>query len=295
DPQICLMAATLGAQINDPLERIQAVVGYLQSHHKYSLHTKRGAGDPVSSFLLEGRAAHCEYFASAAAILLRCMNVPTRYVIGYYAHESDGDDLTTVRLRDAHAWAESWIDGQGWTTVEATPASGIPNETTKLSTTQKWREQLQNRVMSLRHWLTGLVARLQTNSRVFLWFTGVFFLLIPTVFFWWKRRSSSTQLRPYQTPDVELAVLIARFEKRMKRRGVVCSASQMWREQLQPLEERERVSALQFLDCYGRARFGAAKNCAAVDEAWRLLQTLETSANCSTNRDINEPRTKSAD
>ncbi len=106
DPQIRLMAASLGAQIDDPRERIEAVVGYLQSHHKYSLHAERGAGDPVSSFLLEGRAAHCEYFASAATILLRCMNVPTRYVIGYYAHESDGAHLTTVRLRDAHAWAE---------------------------------------------------------------------------------------------------------------------------------------------------------------------------------------------
>ncbi len=275
DPQIRRMAATLGAQIDDPRERIEAVVSYLRSHHKYSLHAERGAGDPVSSFLLEGRAAHCEYFASAAAILLRCMNVPTRYVIGYYAHESDGGELTTVRLRDAHAWAESWIDGQGWTTVEATPASGIPNQTTKLSTIQKWREKWQDFVMNVRHRLIGFMARLQATSLVLQLFCGLVLLLISALLFWCKRRSSSTRSRFYQAPNAEIAVLMARFEKRMKRRGVVCSGGQTWREQLERLGERERMKALQFLDCYQSARFGLAKNRAALDEARRLLKTLE--------------------
>jgi transglutaminase-like putative cysteine protease len=80
-------------------------------------------GDPVSNFLLDKRAAHCEYFASAAAVLLRCVGVPSRYVVGYYAHESDGDGLI-VRQRDAHAWTECYIDGVGWVAVDATPAMG---------------------------------------------------------------------------------------------------------------------------------------------------------------------------
>ena len=104
-----------------------AIQNYLVTHHSYSLSVEMGPGDPINEFLLnEGRAAHCQYFASAAVILLRCMGIPARYVSGFYAHEPTGDGLV-VRQRDAHAWAECWIDGLGWMTVEATPASGLPD------------------------------------------------------------------------------------------------------------------------------------------------------------------------
>src|SRR5205085_10259558 len=54
--------------------------------------------------------------------------IPTRYVTGFYAHETDGPGSYVVRDQDAHAWAESWVDGVGWVTVDATPASGLPAE-----------------------------------------------------------------------------------------------------------------------------------------------------------------------
>ena len=60
--------------------------------------------------------------ARDARVLLRCVGVPARYVVGYYAHESAEPGVTVVRQQDAHAWTEAWIEGVGWYTIE--PTSG---------------------------------------------------------------------------------------------------------------------------------------------------------------------------
>ena len=125
-PAVRELARRIGGQLSTPQQRVQAVVEYLRNNHEYSTSINAGTGDPVANFLLDRKAAHCEYFASAAVLLLRCLDVPSRYVTGYLAHESAGPDKMVVRGRDAHAWAESWIEGLGWVTVEATPPSGLP-------------------------------------------------------------------------------------------------------------------------------------------------------------------------
>ena len=67
-------------------------------------------------------------FGSAVVVMSRAAGVPARFVTGDYAHERSGKNELTVRQRDAHAWAECWIDGTGWITVDATPASGLPDQ-----------------------------------------------------------------------------------------------------------------------------------------------------------------------
>ena len=68
------------------------------------------------------KAGHCEYFASAIAVMLRTVGVPTRSVNGFYGGEwnSYGHYLA-VRQGDAHSWVEVWIDGAGWVTFDPTP------------------------------------------------------------------------------------------------------------------------------------------------------------------------------
>ncbi len=270
DARVRLIAAHMGSDQN-PRERIEAVIQYLQAHHRYSLKTTRGEGDPLNSFLLENKAAHCEYFASAAAILLRCMNVPTRYVIGYYAHESDGD-LTTVRLRDAHAWAESWIEGVGWVTVEATPASGIPHENASLSWSQKLRESLQDCLMSARHWLVHFVLQTRLNQAAPL-LIGLFCAILAARF-WWKKCQSSTRNRFYTKPNAELARLMKRFVSAMKRRGLKCPPQQTWREYL-PAQPQTGDAQL-FLDLYEEARFGGANSTDALRDLQYKLQSMRS-------------------
>ncbi|CAK0771202.1 protein-glutamine gamma-glutamyltransferase [Gammaproteobacteria bacterium] len=77
------------------------------------------AGTPLARFLLDNRAGHCEYFASATVLLLRQVGIPARYVVGYSVHESEGR-LRIVRARHAHAWAAAYVNGV-WQDVDNTP------------------------------------------------------------------------------------------------------------------------------------------------------------------------------
>lgn len=66
--------------------------------------------DPIADFLLNKRKGHCEYFASAFAMLLRSMNIPTRIVIGF--RPSDYNELGgyfQVQQKHAHVWVEAFF------------------------------------------------------------------------------------------------------------------------------------------------------------------------------------------
>lgn len=83
---------------------------------------------PLSRFLLKERQGHCEYFATATALLLRQLGIPARYVTGFAVDEVDKDNKTfIVRQRHAHAWALVWRDG-AWHNLDTTPGSWFDEE-----------------------------------------------------------------------------------------------------------------------------------------------------------------------
>lgn len=80
--------------------------------------------DPVLYFLNESRRGYCMHYASAAALMLRSIGIPARYVSGFTADCRPGQ-IAVVPDRAAHAWVEVWIDGFGWYPVEVTPAAAF--------------------------------------------------------------------------------------------------------------------------------------------------------------------------
>ncbi|MBI3855391.1 MAG: transglutaminase domain-containing protein, partial [Planctomycetes bacterium] len=109
----------------DPAERVRRTLAYLRSNCSYSLNVGvfRSA-DPVGEFVFDKRRGYCEYFASAAALLLRMQGVPSRYVVGYSVRPSNLEGgHYVVREADAHAWVEAWIAGRGWVEIDPTPAA----------------------------------------------------------------------------------------------------------------------------------------------------------------------------
>jgi transglutaminase-like putative cysteine protease len=80
--------------------------------------------DGVEDFLFHTRRGHCEYFASAMAVMCNALDVRARLAVGYLADERD--DLTgqyVVRERDAHAWVEVFTPETDWVTFDPTPAA----------------------------------------------------------------------------------------------------------------------------------------------------------------------------
>jgi transglutaminase-like putative cysteine protease len=89
----------------------------------YSLNSPLLGRNPVDEFLFETRTGFCEHYASAFAVMMRLAGIPARIVTGYMGGwKSELGDYYLVRQSDAHAWAEVWLPGQGWTRVDPTAA-----------------------------------------------------------------------------------------------------------------------------------------------------------------------------
>lgn len=109
-------------------EKVTLVKNLLASQCVYTLHPGSCPSDqdPVLYFLLENKKGYCMHFASSAALLLRTINIPTRYTTGFVLDESDfkGGNVAAVTQAKAHAWVEVYVKGVGWVMIEATPGSG---------------------------------------------------------------------------------------------------------------------------------------------------------------------------
>jgi Transglutaminase-like superfamily len=299
DIQIALLplAQRITASARTPTEKVTAVTTYLLENHPYSLHfnpttrpnlselpLRRNSNEPmvdlmqakrydmILRFLLsEPKAgAHCEFFATGAALLLRCVGVPTRYVTGYFAHEDDGPERLLVRQRDAHAWCEAWVEGKGWVTVEATPPTGWP--AADKSAVERWRELwewLEDRWFGLLAWLAdrepGQLAGLLL----------VPFVAIALGAFWKRRRLSKPMMvaASFLLPPANLAELARRFEAALARHSGALSAAKPWSEQLTTLPEAAQPSAKTFLRLYQQARFGGQS--IAPRELEAALESME--------------------
>ncbi len=94
--------------------------------------------DPIEDFIANHPRGHCEYFATALALMLRSQGIPARVVIGYRTGEwIESAGFYQVRQLNAHTWVEvylrredlptekaevAWAHG-AWLRLDATPAA----------------------------------------------------------------------------------------------------------------------------------------------------------------------------
>jgi protein-glutamine gamma-glutamyltransferase len=125
-PEVRRLAERIVGDRALPLAKVLAVMDWLKQNKRYTTDLKRDPKvlDPLEDFLFHQPAGHCEYFASAAAILLRIAKVPTRYVNGFLGGEwNEFSKHITVRDNRAHSWIEAYLGAGGWMRVDATPVS----------------------------------------------------------------------------------------------------------------------------------------------------------------------------
>lgn len=244
DPQVSQLARRIARDGATPAEKAAKIVDYLFVTHKYSLKFVRGAQDPISDFVLGKKAAHCQYFASSATMMLRAVGIPARYVTGYYAHELAPDGTTIVRGRDAHAWTEAYLGNIGWVRLDATPPSGRADPAVSpLPPYQKRLEAMQDAFARVRAWFANL-SQIQILGIVL----GI--VALWGLERWRQHRKTARQRAIGPVPPPELAPLARRFEKLLAKRGITLVAGRPWSE-LVPDELPERG----WVDSYNRARF----------------------------------------
>lgn len=117
------LAQTVTQGYSRPQDKAQALAAYLQGNYAYTTRLPQTApGEPLDDFLFTSRRGHCEYFASALAILLRAIDIPSRSVNGYLGGEwNEYGRYLIVRQQHAHSWVEAFIPGTGWVTLDPTP------------------------------------------------------------------------------------------------------------------------------------------------------------------------------
>ena len=124
------VAAELGLRDLAPAEALRRVEQYF-SGFSYAIFRDRPVpkGETaLGDFMTRTRAGHCEYFASAATLLLRAAGVPARYATGYAVMEySHLERAFVVRARHSHAWTRAWV-GDRWMDLDSTPAAWFPEE-----------------------------------------------------------------------------------------------------------------------------------------------------------------------
>jgi hypothetical protein len=215
-------------------------------------------------------------------LLLRRLEIPARYAVGYYVHETSGSKYV-VRQRDAHAWCLVWDkDRNVWEDFDTTPAS--------------WMEAEAKRAWSLQ-WLSDAWSRVgfeiakirwgQSRLRQYLLLAivpGLVLLLYQIIFRRRKRRSEKSRVA---TDDFVGAGLDSEFyllEKKLAERGVPRDSSEPlsdWLERAAAAPDMEdlRTSLHELLRLHYRYRFdplglGEADREALKREARECLEEL---------------------
>lgn len=287
DPRLRSLAERL-AVAGGPAERVHATVLHLQTGYRYTL--APGAfrtDDPVAEFLFEKRAAYCEYFATAAVLLLRLSGVPARFVKGLSIgpHSDQGGGLHVVRESAAHAWVEAWVEGEGWVELDPTPpsdfaaahpppsAAGRLVEQVRAAVTTAWRRLVDLGPMAffrgLAHDLGRLLGIAARSPEA--WVAA--FLVVLGLAAQRLRRAVARFLgraRPQRDPGAkevpsDLRALVRELERRWARAGRERPAARGLLEQARliqaasgprPLPPGLAAAGTRIVEAYYRARFG---------------------------------------
>jgi protein-glutamine gamma-glutamyltransferase len=123
-PQTRALGEQWRARYDNPMDIVnQALLYFNQEPFYYTFMSPLMLTDPIDQFMFEMRRGFCEHYAAAFAVLMRSAGIPTRIVTGYLGGRINPvNGMLIVRQRDAHAWNEVWLEGQGWVRVDPTGA-----------------------------------------------------------------------------------------------------------------------------------------------------------------------------
>jgi transglutaminase-like putative cysteine protease len=124
NPRARELAQQLRAGAASDREVVRAALSYFRTNLFFYTLTPPPLGlHSVDEFLFQTRRGFCEHYASSFAFLMRAAGVPARVVTGYQGGEINPlGGYLIVRQSEAHAWAEVWLEGTGWTRVDPTAA-----------------------------------------------------------------------------------------------------------------------------------------------------------------------------
>ena len=237
---------------------------------------------PLDHFLLQGKAGHCEYFASATTLLLRHLGIPARYVVGYAIQEWDEDlRMYLVRQRHAHAWAIAYVDDR-WIPVDTTPQQWLSMEENRAGLLQPVWDYLGNNLFLFQLWWNK--QRLEDYERELY---GVGFILV-LILGWRIATSEQVVLADEEEESIRTWVLpgrespFFRIEKHLDQVGFTRGPGELMANWLVRIE---RPELLPLLGTHNRWRFDP-RGISMEDKTWLAQEVSDwLKANTATAAD----------
>lgn len=121
--RVARKANDVGGGADTPYDAAAAISNWLKANKDYSLDVSVPAGDVVDSFLFEMSQGYCVYFATTMVVMLRTLDVPARYAVGYTPGQQLDENRWLIRGLHSHAWVEVFFPGVGWVPFDPTPGS----------------------------------------------------------------------------------------------------------------------------------------------------------------------------
>jgi transglutaminase-like putative cysteine protease len=124
NPRTLELAGHWRNTLKNPQAVVDQALGMFRDEAFFYTHNPPLLGpQAVDDFLFNTRRGFCEHYASSFVFLMRAAGIPARVVTGYQGGEMNPlGDYLIVRQSDAHAWAEVWLEGQGWVRIDPTAA-----------------------------------------------------------------------------------------------------------------------------------------------------------------------------
>lgn len=124
NPESHQLAGRLRALSSSDADYANSVMRYFREQPFYYTLTPPALGEAsIDEFLFSTQQGFCEHYAGAFVYMMRAAGVPARVIVGYQGGEINPfEDYTMVYQYNAHAWAEVWLEGQGWVRFDPTGA-----------------------------------------------------------------------------------------------------------------------------------------------------------------------------
>jgi hypothetical protein len=244
----------------DTRDKMNRLMHHLKNEYSYSLDFKRGASeDPVVDFLFNNRQGHCEYFASALALLARSIDIPSRVAAGYNVSGYNPlGDYYIVRQRNAHSWVEVWIENSGWVTYDPTPAAQIAWSPSGIVLVLDLLPAYFDKATEAAAGLSAMQLALIVFVFVFIW------VVIRLIRFLKNRGGISPVQAGYKEPDAAFAELLQILEKSGLKREISEPLEQLTGQLEQLGEKGERAALL--INEYTAWRYGMQGDIKKISE-----------------------------
>ena len=152
NPKTYSTAIQINARYDSAQQRANAIINFFKRQSlTYTLQPEAlDMNNSTDSFLFDTRKGYCVHFASSFVTMARMADIPARIITGYKADKLNSlNNYLPVKERDAHAWAELYIDDK-WIRYETTSwASGMDEKSAQMlgtAATKKENEQLLEKV-----------------------------------------------------------------------------------------------------------------------------------------------------